>query len=117
MVNNGKDKTVIRISSESMGHGDKELGKKLTGSFLDVLSQSDHNLKSIIFYNSGVFLACEDSMVLETLKDLEEKGITILSCGTCLNHFNLSQKLAAGKESNMVEITNTLFEADKVISL
>jgi len=111
------EKIVIRLSGDTMGRGDDELGKRLINSFLNVLNESSKTPEAVVLFNSGVKLACEGASTLEALNDLSEKGVTILNCGTCLNHFGLNKKLRVGKESNMYEITETMMNADKVIPL
>lgn len=108
---------VIQLASDGMGRGDEELGRRLMNTFLGVLGQAEQSVGAIVLFNSGVKLACEGSPVLDELKDLEERGTVILACGTCLNHFGLEKKVVAGKPSNMVEITDTMLRAEKVIPL
>ena len=108
---------VIQVSSDSMGRGDFELGKRLMSSFFNVLPEAGVTPSAIIFFNTGVFLSSRGSGILELLQDLEKAGVTILSCGTCVEHFNLRDKQAVGKISNMYEITETMLNADKVIPL
>jgi selenium metabolism protein YedF len=69
----------------------------------------------LILINSGVRLATEGSEVLETLRALSQKGIEILSCGTCLDFYGLKQKLKVGVVSNMYDIAQSLLEADRLI--
>ncbi|MCB2199201.1 sulfurtransferase-like selenium metabolism protein YedF [bacterium] len=108
---------VIQLANDGMGRGDEELGKRLMTTFLQVLGQADQTVAAMVLFNTGVRLACEGSPVLQELKELEERGTMILSCGTCLNHFDLGRKLVVGKASNMVEITDTMLKAEKVIPL
>jgi selenium metabolism protein YedF len=108
---------VIRISKDTMGVGDEELGRRLVASFLNVLAEVDKTPSAIVFFNRGVFLCLKDSPVLDVLGDLQQRGVVLLNCGTCLNHFEVSEKLSVGRESNMVEITETLLGAEKVIPL
>jgi intracellular sulfur oxidation DsrE/DsrF family protein len=58
-----------------------------------------------------------DSPVLADLKELNNQGIEIIACGTCLSRLELSEKVAVGKVSNMYTITETMFRASKVIAL
>jgi selenium metabolism protein YedF len=108
---------VIRISKDTMGVGDEDLGRRLVASFLNVLAEMDTTPSAIVLFNRGVFLSVQDSPVLDVLEDLEQRGVSLLNCGTCLNHFELGGKMMVGRESNMVEITETLLGADKVIPL
>ena len=67
--------------------------------------------------NSGVKLAIEGSPVLESLDKLEREGVSLLVCGTCLNYFEVKDKLRQGKISNMYEIAEKMLSAEKVIAL
>jgi len=100
-----------------MGRGNADLGSKLMNTFLNVINEVTPTSKTVVLFNSGVKLCCEGSPVLEHMQDLVEKGVTLLNCGTCLNYFELNGKLKAGKESNMVEITETMLNADLIIPL
>jgi sulfur relay (sulfurtransferase) complex TusBCD TusD component (DsrE family) len=48
---------------------------------------------------------------------LQERGVEVLVCGTCLDYFGLMGKLQAGRVSNMAEITDRLMKAGRVIPL
>lgn len=107
---------VIYINSNVMGVGDEELGRILMGAFLKTMIGDEPQPRKLIFVNSGVKLATEGSEVLESILEMEKKGIEILSCGTCLNFYGLKEKLRVGVISNMYDIIESLIEADKVIS-
>ena len=68
-----------------------------------------------LFYNGGATLTTEGSASLEDLKSLEAQGVEILTCGTCLNYYGLTEKLAVGSVTNMYSIVEILSAADKVI--
>ena len=106
---------VVAVSSNMMGEGSEELGKVLIKSFFFALTQQDELPGTIIFYNGGVKLSTEGSPVLEDLKNLAGQGVEIISCGTCLNFYQLSEKLAVGEVSNMYDIVEHLRKADLVI--
>lgn len=109
------EKVVVYINSNLMGVGDETLGTTLMRSFLHVLSEMENRPSTLVFINSGVRLTTEGSMVLEDLEALSKKGVTILSCGTCLDFYGLKEKLKVGIISNMYDIAKTLFEADRLI--
>lgn len=111
-----KPKTVIYINSEQMGSGDNELGTQLMGTFLSTLGDFVKEVSHILLVNGGVKLACEGSDKTDILVSLNEAGIEILSCGTCINRFNLSDKVKAGQVSNMFAILQVLTTADKIIT-
>lgn len=107
--------TVAVISSNQMGSGDEVLGKILMKGFIYALSQLDELPGAVIFYNSGAYLTCEGSDSIEDLRAMEEQGVTIYTCGTCLNHYGLTDKLAVGSVTNMYVIVETMAQAGKVI--
>ncbi|OGQ09342.1 MAG: hypothetical protein A2026_17825 [Deltaproteobacteria bacterium RBG_19FT_COMBO_46_12] len=108
-------KVVVYINSHLMGIGDEALGAILMRSFLKTLLDMEIKPSRLILINSGVRLSSEGSEVLETLRSLLEKGIEILSCGTCLDFYGLKEKLKVGKISNMYDIAQSLLEADRLI--
>jgi selenium metabolism protein YedF len=108
---------VIFIASDVLGRDDQQLGSYLMQSFLDTLGGLTSRPETIIFINNGAKLVTKDSPVLEELLQLEDLGIEILACGTCLSRFELSEKVAVGKVSNMYNIADTLLRADKIVSL
>ena len=107
--------TVVAVTSDAMGHGSEELGRTLMKGFLYALSQSEELPKTILFYNGGARLTTEGSLSLEDLKSMEAQGVEIMTCGTCLNYYGLTEKLAVGQVTNMYSIVETLAKADKVI--
>ena len=109
------NKFTVVISSNRMGNGDDDLGKALMRAFIFALTSQDEVPANIICYNSGAYLTCEGSDSLEDLKLLEEQGTKIITCGTCLNHYGLTEKLAVGSVSNMYEIVETQINGGKII--
>ena len=109
------DKVVV-IRSNVMGEGDSELGKVLIKGFIYALSQQEELPKTILFYNGGAYLTCEGSASLDDLKELEHRGVKILTCGTCLNFYGLSEKLKVGEVTNMYEIAETMSKASLIVS-
>ena len=110
-----KKNTVVVISSSCMGEGDPELGTALMKSYIYALSQQDQLPATILFYNGGVKLACEDAPTLEDLKSMEAQGVEILACGTCLNFYGLSEKLQVGTVTNMYVIAEKMSQASLII--
>jgi selenium metabolism protein yedF len=111
------DNTVIAISKDFMGNGSEELGKLLIKGFIYTSSEYDKIPKTIIFFNSGVKLTTEGSPCLDDLEKLQDSGVEIISCGTCLDYYGLKEKLKVGEISNMYTIYETLFNAGKVINI
>ena len=107
--------TVVAISSDKMGIGADDLGKSLLKAFVFALTQQDKLPKTILFYNGGAALTCEGSPMLEDLKALEAQGVEIMTCGTCLNFYGLTEKLAVGSVTNMYAIVEKLTQAGNVV--
>jgi selenium metabolism protein YedF len=100
----------IFISSDRIGSGDDELGALLMKGFIGTLLEASPLPARLILMNGGVRLAVEDSASLPNLKKLEELGVEILACGTCLDFYKIKEKLAAGRISNMFEISSLLLK-------
>ena len=111
----GKKNFVVVVGSDKMGCGSEELGRALIKAFLFALTQQDELPGTVIFYNSGVNLTCEGSASLEDLRNLVSQGVSVISCGTCLNFYGLKEKLAVGEVSNMYEIVERQRKADLII--
>ena len=88
----------------------------LFNAITDALTQLETLPKTILFYNKGAYLTCEGSASLDDLKELEHRGVKILTCGTCLNFYGLSEKLKVGEVTNMYEIAETMSKASLIVS-
>lgn len=106
---------VAAVDSAVMGRGSDELGAVLMKGFLFAVGQLPELPKTMLFYNGGARLTCRGSESLEDLKNLEAQGVEILTCGTCLNHYGLTEELAVGGVTNMYSIVEKLAGAGKVI--
>jgi len=110
--------TIILIGSDTLGRGgNPQLGSLLMHSFLNTLGAFNTRPSSIIFMNDGVKLVTEDSIAVGELKQLEEQGVEILACGTCLSYLKLADRLAVGRVSNMYDLADIMLRAGKVITL
>lgn len=108
---------VLVVSAETMGRGQAELGDILMRGFFHTLGEVEPRPQTIIFFNTGVRLACEGSQVLDDLRALEALGIEMLVCGTCLGYFELTEELAVGQVSNMYDIAEAMLGAGRVVNL
>ncbi len=109
-----KGMTVV-LGADVMGSGDERLGKNLMKAFVFALTKQDQLPQTILCYNKGAFLSCEDADTLEDLKVLEAEGVNILTCGTCLDFYGIKEKLAVGKVTNMYEIVEKMEQSTKII--
>ena len=106
---------VVVISSNTMGSGDEQLGKKLMKAFVFALTSQEEAPDKVICYNSGAYLTTEDPDTIKDLKSLEEAGTTVMTCGTCLDYYGLKEKLKVGIISNMYDIVEAQVSASLVI--
>lgn len=112
-----KVKILVMIATDRLGYGDDKLGKKLILNFLGTLKEMGEDLWRLVFVNNGVKLTTEGSEALTTLKELADKGVDILVCGTCLTHFDLLDRKQVGDTTNMLDIVTSMQLADKVINI
>lgn len=106
---------VVVIKSDRMGTGDDELGHILMRAFINSLSEADTLPDSIILYNSGIHTALRNTDTAASLRKLEDKGITIYACGTCLDYYGVKDQLAIGVISNMYKITQLVTQTSHVV--
>lgn len=114
-IPDAKGDFVIAVDTATMGRGNDELGKVLMKGFLFAVTQLDVLPKTMLFYNGGATLTTEGSDSLDDLKSLEAQGVTIKTCGTCLNYYGLTEKLQVGEVTNMYDIVETMEKASKVV--
>lgn len=117
LTETGTQKIMVMCGADRMGSGDDELGLKLMVNYLRTLDEMGGDLWRLVFVNSGVRLTIEGSEVLHNLQTYENRGLKILVCGTCLDHFDLLEKKQVGETTNMLDIVTAMQLADKVISL
>jgi selenium metabolism protein YedF len=110
-------KIVVLLGTETLGRGDDELGRKLVLNFLLTLKEMGPDLWRLVLVNGGVKLSVEGADALASLQELEQGGVRVLVCGTCLNHFGLLEKKRVGETTNMLDIVTAMQLSDKVISL
>ena len=110
-----KKNLVVQVSSDAMGTGSDELGRNLMKAFIYAVTQQDELPATMLFYNGGAHLTCEGSPMLEDLKVLEAEGVEILTCGTCLNFYGLTEKLRIGTVTNMYVIAEKMLNAGNVV--
>ena len=111
-----EDKCIF-ISSDKIGNGNDELGSVLMKGFIYTLTESKPYPKSILLVNSGVKLSTENYDTVENLKILEEAGVEILSCGTCLDYYGLKESLKLGSVTNMYTIVDIMKNSLQTISI
>jgi hypothetical protein len=116
-IANDGGSTLLMITGDGMGRADMELQHKLIGTFLRLLEESDMLPGAICFYTDGVKLTVEGSPVLSVLQRLEEKGVHLIICSTCLHHLGLMNRVQVGVVGGMTDIIAAQWAAEKVITL
>ena len=106
---------LVVLSANTMGTGDVKLGSSLMKAFVFALTKQEQLPDTILCYNTGAYLTCEGADTLEDLKLLESEGVTILTCGTCLDFYGLKEKLAVGSVTNMYDIVEQMENAAQIV--
>jgi sulfur relay (sulfurtransferase) complex TusBCD TusD component (DsrE family) len=109
--------TTLLITHAGLGKADPELQTKLARTYLQLINEYNLLPAAICFYTEGVNLVVEGSPVLEMLSALEAKGVRLIVCNTCLNYYDLAEKVRVGIIGGMADIIEAQWKADRVITL
>ena len=109
--------TTILVTRNGMGEADFELQSKLINTYFRLLNENDILPAVICFYADGVKLVVNGSPVLDTLKSLEEKGVRLVLCNTCLNFYGLAEIVQVGVVGGMGDIIEAQVKASKVVTI
>lgn len=109
-------KTVLLVNRAGMGHGDDGLAVRILHTLLSK-SGAFRELEAVVFYNSGVKLLAEGSEVLQPLASLEDRGVEVIGCATCVDHFGVRDRIRVGEIGSMDQIISLLSQTAKVITL
>ena len=109
--------SVILITNNGMGQAEAALQKTLIEKYLELTLAGGDLPAAICFYTEGVKLTVEGSSVLAQLGALEQKGVRLVICATCLNYYGLKDQVRVGIVGGMGDILEAQSKADKVISL
>ncbi len=109
--------TVVAVTSATLGSGSEELGAILMRGFMYTLKESGFLPAKMFFINGGVFLTTEGSPLLGELQEMALAGVELYSCGTCLDYYQLKEKLAVGQVTNMYDTVESITSASKCITL
>lgn len=116
-IENEKSGLSILVASNLLGNGDEKLGETLMKVYINTLAETDVLPENLMFLNSGVKLTCEGSDVLDSLNTLKNKGVNIISCGACLDFYNLKENLKVGEIGNMYQIIEIMNTSNNTIKL
>lgn len=115
-MSNNKTLTIV-VGSDKLGNGDDALGEALMKSYMFALSEASEIPNNLLFLNSGVRLVIEDSLTLDSIKKLKDRGVNIQSCGLCLDFYKIKDKVAVGEITNMYAIIEMMNNSNKTIKL
>lgn len=108
----------VFIGKDGVGDGDPELGYNLMKMAIYTLNQAEVAPMNLLFMNAGVKLLCADeSQIIDSVREMMEKGTSVLVCGTCLNFYGIADDLKVGTVSSMYDILERMHESTKVITL
>ena len=107
----------ILVATNLLGNGDDRLGETLMKVYINTLVESEILPENLIFINGGVKLTCTGSDVLDSLNSMKEKGVNIISCGACLDFYNLKDELKVGEIGNMYQIIDLMNRSRNTIKL
>jgi len=108
--------SVVFISKDTFGEGDRDFSVNLLNVFLQTILQAGHRPQAILLANTGVRLLEPDFSVRKVLDDFKEAGVEVLACGLCVEFYGLKEKVKPEQITNMYSISEYLFSADKIIS-
>ena len=109
--------TVVLITRNGMGSGETELQQRLVVTYLELLLENGTLPGAICFYTDGVRLVVQGSPALEPLRQLEERGVHLIVCQTCVNYYSLADRVQVGVVGGMGDILAAQAKAAKVITL
>lgn len=108
---------VLQITRYGMGSGDKKLSIKLISNYFKLIIEENRLPSFIVFYNEGVKLLGKESPITENLKKLEDMGVKLIACTTCLEYYDILSEMTVGIKATMMDIITLQSKADKVINL
>ena len=108
---------MLLFTRNGLGQAQEDLQQQLASKFLSLILQSGQLPAKILFYTDGVKLACQGSPVVEQLRAMDNQGVELVLCKTCLDYFNLTDQVAVGIVGGMPDIIEAMQKAGKVVSL
>lgn len=111
------ENTVILVTKNGMGSADERLQHLLFNKYLELLLQHEGLPNALCFYTDGVRLVCEGSRVIDALRQLENRGVRLIICSTCLSYFELTADVQVGIIGGMGDILEAQMKAEKVIAI
>ncbi len=108
-------RTVVLLTSTRLGDG--ELGETLLTGFVQALSIAPVPPDAVVLVNEAVRLLADPGPVHAALEALARAGTAVLAESTCAERFAPPEHLRVARPAAMVEITELMLSADRVIRL
>jgi len=102
------------IGTDTLGK-EEELGKILMKGFIETMKVTKELPHTIFFLNAGVKLTTVNEETVSILKEIEDFGVEIFSCGTCLKYYNLEDELKVGYRGTTNHIVEGIKDFKKVV--
>ena len=114
----GRDEDLLLvITSNALGEGELDLGERLMDLYLGNLAKAEMVPARILFMHRGVLLTTSGSSVLAHLRTLEERGVELVSCITCLTYYDRMDRLEAGGRGDMKGSVGDMTRFPRVVTL
>lgn len=105
---------LLVVGTDTMGK-EEELGKMLMKAYFETMKTYKQAPHTIFFLNAGVKLTTTNADVYPILKEIEGMGVEIYSCGTCLKHYSLEDKLKVGHRGTTNHVVEGMKDFDKIV--
>lgn len=104
----------IIIATDTMGKNE-ELGKILMKAYLETMLAYKQLPNTIFFMNTGIRMTTIDDTMISIIKEIENQGVEIFTCGTCLKFFNLESELKVGYRGTTNHIVEGIKDHKKTV--
>jgi selenium metabolism protein YedF len=105
---------LIVVGSDVIGK-EEALGKVLMKSLFETMKVTKELPHTIFFLNAGVKLTTTDVDMVDILKEFDNMGVEIFSCGTCLKHYNLESELKVGYRGSSYNVVEGMKDFKKTV--
>ena len=113
-------KLVLLVTSECLGQVDlaeRQFGVAMFDRFLHAIESQPIKPDAICFYTDGVKLLCKGSPAALGLTLLQGMGVRLVACRTCIEHFELTDRICVGEVCGMNDIVSLLVSAERVVTI
>ncbi len=109
--------TLVLVTDDGIGDRSSMLSTTLMHNLLAGLAAEEPYPSALVFINRGVFLTLASSQSLSILRELESKGVLILSNCSCLDYYKVMNQLAVGGVTNTYNIAELMKLTRNTITL